>query len=271
MPKKYLRKIISSGLYPLTSVWEKHRRADTMRILAYHRVNNDVHGDRLSVSTDNFRAQMEFLKSAGYETLLIDEWLEARRQDTDFSRKIAITFDDGYADNVTGALPVLQEAGFRAIFFLATGFIGSDNLVPRYLNWEGNHSWMSWDQARSLVAAGMQVGAHSVNHVKVGHVDINEAEVEIVTCRSDLLENHLPADWFAYPAGSFSAPVVELVRSTGFKGAVTMLPGANSRGEYEYLLKRTEVSGDDSLFDFRKKLVGAYDLQHKCAHYWNQR
>jgi peptidoglycan/xylan/chitin deacetylase (PgdA/CDA1 family) len=90
-------------------------------ILLYHRVNT-LPSDPyfLAVTPDNFRAQLNFLKQnfaiVGFE----EDWSHLKKP------SVAITFDDGYADNLFNALPVLEEMNVPATFFVSTGFIGAD-------------------------------------------------------------------------------------------------------------------------------------------------
>jgi peptidoglycan/xylan/chitin deacetylase (PgdA/CDA1 family) len=91
-------------------------------ILIYHRVTElEADPEMLAVSPDNFRRQMEFLKQQFRIVRFDKDWSDLKE------RAVAITFDDGYADNVLEALPILEEVGVPATFFVSTGRIGSDN------------------------------------------------------------------------------------------------------------------------------------------------
>jgi peptidoglycan/xylan/chitin deacetylase (PgdA/CDA1 family) len=88
-------------------------------VLVYHRVRvlpSDPH--MLAVSPENFRAQMRFLKR-NYRLVRFEEAWSGMREPS-----VAVTFDDGYADNVLEALPVLEEVGVPATFFVSTGLLG---------------------------------------------------------------------------------------------------------------------------------------------------
>jgi peptidoglycan/xylan/chitin deacetylase (PgdA/CDA1 family) len=73
----------------------------------------------LAVSPDSFREQMQYLKGNFPIVRFEENWAEARKP------AIAITFDDGYADNALEALPILEELGVPATFFVSTGTIGT--------------------------------------------------------------------------------------------------------------------------------------------------
>jgi len=102
-------------------------------ILAYHRVA-DLGEDpfALSVHPDRFRDHLRILKSR-HPVLRLEDDLTAAREPS-----IVLTFDDGYSDNATTALPILESEGVPATFFITSGYIAS-----------GRRFW--WDELGSLV------------------------------------------------------------------------------------------------------------------------
>jgi len=109
-------------------------------VLCYHRVTR-VAGDAnaIVVSPERFRAQLAYLK-AHYPILRFEEsWQGVRRP------SVVVTFDDGYADNLSEALPILDELGVPATFFVSTGELG------------GGEFW--WDALeRQVTGPGRQPG-----------------------------------------------------------------------------------------------------------------
>lgn len=102
-------------------------------VLAYHRVvtlSSDP--QMLAVSPDNFRRQMAALRDAYPVLRAEDDWSSVREP------SVVVTFDDGYADNVREALPVLEEYRIPAAFFITTGYTGA-----------GREFW--WDELERLV------------------------------------------------------------------------------------------------------------------------
>ena len=94
-------------------------------VLMYHRVASGlVDPWRLCVSPANFVAQLEVL-AAHFRVATLHELVAARGSDG--SRpSVAITFDDGYADNLLAAAPLLVRKGLPATFFLTSGMLGSE-------------------------------------------------------------------------------------------------------------------------------------------------
>ena len=105
-------------------------------VLGYHRVTvMPSDPNSLAVSPDNFRAQMEYLKRNFQIVRFEEDWSKVRKP------AIAVTFDDGYADNMLEALPVLEDVGVPATFFISTG-----NLET------GSEFW--WDDLERMVLGG---------------------------------------------------------------------------------------------------------------------
>jgi peptidoglycan/xylan/chitin deacetylase (PgdA/CDA1 family) len=103
-------------------------RRGTATVLTYHRVNDDADPFFPSVPTAVFEEHMRHVARV-YRVLPLEELAERLSRDDVPARALAITFDDGYRDNLTHAAPVLARFGLPATIFLATGFIGS-GVVP---------------------------------------------------------------------------------------------------------------------------------------------
>jgi len=89
-------------------------------VLVYHRVTNlSCDPEMLAVAPENFRAQMRYLKENVALVRFEEDWSKAPKP------AVAVTFDDGYADNALEALPILEEVGVPATFFVSTGTIGT--------------------------------------------------------------------------------------------------------------------------------------------------
>ncbi len=100
------------------------RRRPAFLILSYHRVNDDGDPFFTAVPTDVFERQMAYIART-YRVLTVEELAERIRRGGLPRNTLAITFDDGYRDNLTHAAPILARYGLPATIFLATGFIGT--------------------------------------------------------------------------------------------------------------------------------------------------
>ena len=259
---RLLRSAPSTLAYPICKVMTAFQAGHRVRILTYHRIDYDS-TDRLAVNPEDFARQMEFLKREGYKVISVNDVINNIQKGRHFETKtIAITFDDGYLDNYTYALPILQGHGLNATFFLATGFVDMNKTfsLTTTLN---RPKPMSWQDVQTMVRYGMSMGAHTVNHAKLTQIPIAEAVDEIRQSRTILQEQTgKPVDIFCYPGGYFDEHVRQEVIQAGFRGACSVRPGTNTLASDRFNLRRTEISGDDTLFDFEKKVCGAFDLQH---------
>ena len=138
-------------------------------------------------------------------------------------RTVAITFDDCYRDNLSAAR-VLAEFGLPACFFVPTGFVGTDTVFE----WDKGLARMpnlTWDDVREIANMGFEVGSHSVNHVNMAAIPVEQARCELVESRKTL-EDKLGrrVRWFAYPFGgknNFSPDRLPLVYEAGYEGCLS--------------------------------------------------
>ena len=249
---------------------------DGLRILTYHRVNGTHPRDRLSVRPDAFAAQMELLARSGRPVIPLAQAPALLHGEGPRARgAVAITFDDGFADNFEVALPILGRFGFPATFFIATGYVGSDRTLDRYRDCCADDPVLSWDEVRGLRDRGHEIGGHGRTHRELGALAPEDARAEIDGCALDIeASTGTRPRLFCYPRGSETPDTRRLVAETGFLAACTVRPGANHAGDDLLGLARTEVSGDDDAEDFRLKLAGGFDGWHRLrqrVHAWRGR
>jgi peptidoglycan/xylan/chitin deacetylase (PgdA/CDA1 family) len=213
-------------------------------ILEYHYIraeNNpkDPLGERLSVAPLVFQAQMDWLKEAGGHTVTLAAVMAASQRGPRLpAHAVVLTFDDGYSDFATAAVPVLVGDGFVATSFVVPGFLGRS-------------SYMTSAQVLGVAATGMVIGAHTMNHVDLAAVNAGSAWFQIEQSKlflESLVGRAVPD--FAYPYGDFNAQVVGQLQRAGFRDAVTELGGDRQCFGGRYALPRTEVIGGYSLARF---------------------
>jgi len=235
-----------------------------LRVLTYHRVNDGHSRDRLSIPTRAFAAQMQALAGSGRPVVSLADALPAVRGDAALpAGAVALTFDDGFGDNRTEALPVLDRFGFPATFFVVTGAIGSSVTLERYRRCCGVDRMLEWDEVCELHARGHTIGGHGRTHRELATLTSDEVRDEAEGCARDIEERvgERPR-LFCYPRGSENAAVRRIVGEAGFEAACTVRPGPNPPGTERLALRRTEISGGDTLEDFGFKLAGGFDAWH---------
>ncbi len=186
---------------------------------------------------------------------------------------MVITFDDGYKNNVTNALPILQKYEIPATIFLASGYIGKNDSFP-WLDSVDNNALpddtlpMNWEEAEELQKAGMEIGSHTSYHKFLPYLEKNEIEGEILKSK-ELIEDNLsvsPISFalpFSYPVSHRAWPAFKkLLASTldknGFTSCCTMLRGHIPNNGDHFFLKRIPIGRFDDLEFFRIKLDGYY-------------
>ncbi len=177
---------------------------------------------------------------------------------------MTLTFDDGYRDFYDNVFPVLKSRRLPAAVFVVPEFIEGKIELARYRGGGEISRPLSWEMLAEMSAEGITVGSHSLTHRELPGLSREEAKREIVGSRESIGRQlgRLP-DWFAYPRGKANPGLAALVRDSGYRGAVTVRPGVNRPGQDPYLLRRTEISGDDDREDFLLKLKGGFDLPHR--------
>jgi len=242
-------------------------RAGTARIVYYHRIDAEQH--RSCVAPEAFAEQMRLLRREHWNVVSLDQIADHLATGRPFAeRTIAVTLDDGFADNYTAGFPVLARETIPATIFLTAGYIGTAALPVL-----SNHAApapLSWEQVAEMARHGIAFGAHTMTHRSLVELDAPEMHHEIVESRR-LIEQRagLRVESFCYPRGFFDAAVKQAVRDAGYRLACTTMAGVVTRDTHPFSLRRTFIARDDSLRDFRKKLDGAFDPLHAALQWWH--
>lgn len=223
-------------------------------ILMYHNVAEvpdglDPAGRCLYVTPAAFAAQMALLRRTGYRGVSMSEAMPYLRGEKR-GRVAAITFDDGYLDNLEQAMPVLQKHGFGATCYIVNGCIARHNL------WDADNlgvqkPMMNVEQLHAWRAGGMEIGAHTRNHPHLTACSDAELQDEIVGGRKeleDLLGIAVPQ--FCYPFGDADARVAKVARDAGYVASPTVRRGRAKRGMDLFMLPRVAIDNADSLAHF---------------------
>ena len=214
-------------------------------ILMYHDVSRM--GGGINLSTRVFSAQMDYLQKNGYTSVSLDQIAAALRgQATLPPKPIALTFDDGWGHVYTDAMPVLQSHGFQATFFVLAG----------YSNWH-SPTYLSWEQIKSLCAAGMWIGVHSFTHPSLVRLNAIGLRREIVDAKTEIEKNTgRPVTVFAYPYGALSPRVMQAVQDAGYVAAVAIGPRIQQHSDQIYRLNRITMSNGMTTARFEACVTG---------------
>jgi len=202
---------------------------------------------------------MGFLRDNGYTVIRLSELVDGMSGKEKIGHKtVAITFDDGFLDTLNVACPVLEKFGYPATVFISSGIMRG--------NVRGADYWDSWeymtrsDVKRMSEHSLFDIGSHGVSHVRLSSVSGERQSCEIRDSRA-ILEEVIgkKVGYFSYPHGCFDARVKKAVEDAGYNGACSSFIGMNRVSGDVFALKRTEISGFDTVADVAMKLRGAYD------------
>jgi peptidoglycan/xylan/chitin deacetylase (PgdA/CDA1 family) len=217
----------------------------------------------LSVAPELFERQMAFLEALGYQGLsmtALQPYLRGERN----GKVVGITFDDGYLNNLTHALPVLQQIGFSSTCYAISAMLGQANSWDRH-NGVPPSELMSAAHLRQWVAGGQEVGAHTRHHVRLTEVDATTAQEEIARSKTELEQlTGASVSHFCYPYGQYTSEHVLMVAQAGYETATTTQRSRCQTGDSLLELPRVPVLRRTSRALLWWKLASSYEDQRRA-------
>ncbi len=226
-----------------------------VRFPYYHHVFDD--------ERSGFETHLKYFKSIADIIGLDDALALMTGDDPIYGRYICITFDDGFKNWTENALPILKTFDAVAAFFVATDYIGTDidndrdKLLGFYDSGDKLMEFMTWDDCRVLVDAGMIVGSHSVHHAHLADLDEDAARVELLDSKQ-AIEDALgqPCDHFCCPfgvPGEDFDPTLHpaMALDVGYKSFLTTRRGPNGWGADAYAIRRDHMLANAPLLEVR--------------------
>ena len=240
-------------------------------IFMYHHVSNlptsNLLDYSLTVRTTDFAQQLDWLSQHGYQSVTQSDLFNALYYGKVLpAHPVMLTFDDGYKDVYTDALPALLAHHYRGVFYIITGMIGG-----RY---------MTWKQVRTLATDGMQISSHTIHHINIGEPPAGTSTQQELLGSKATLEAHLgqPVQFFCYPTGepfhhdtvAEQQTVLTDLFNDGYVSATLdpfSLFSAIQNPQTPYQLNRIRVSGGETLQEFTGILdttlsIGTEELVH---------
>lgn len=226
---------IKSGTVPISSLF-------------YHRVA-DRQPTPWTISRRDFQRQMEWLRE-NFDLLSMDQALDRIEAGFNDRPAVVVTFDDGYAENMDFAMPLLVDYGIPCMYYVATHQILNQESFDHDRNFEMPLYPNSLRDLKKLVRWGIDIGAHTRHHVDLGKVtDPAVLRDEIEGCRRELM--HLldcPVDHFAFPFGqtcNITNQAVQVAKRAGYRSVAGAYGGYNFVGQNSFFFQR--LHGDPSL------------------------
>ena len=235
-------------------------------VLMYHKIPDAPLATKhqIYVTKENFEKHLAYFKKQKLTPITFADYLKYASGElllADFPRRpIVLTFDDGYTDNYTNLLPLMQQYGYRGVLYLLGDF------DIRYNKWDADldpteprSEIMNAEQKAAFAAAGWEIGAHTMSHVRLTELPLPEAVEEIQ--RSKLaLEAALrtPVVSFAYPFGDCNAEVKNVVREAGFALGIATDTGGMNLEDDRMQVFRVNMFPNESTSSLFKKTSSWY-------------
>jgi peptidoglycan/xylan/chitin deacetylase (PgdA/CDA1 family) len=206
-------------------------------ILMYHKIGARPTGARLKglyLSVARLNQQLAELKEAGYSTPSMGRIVNNAAP----SRSVVLTFDDGFSNVFDNALEILDRHQFQAVVFLVTNLIGKTNEWDRRVG-EVIEPLMDAAQVKTWLAAGHEIGSHTLTHARLSRLSLRDAQEEISASKKRLEDLFsVPVQHFCYPYGEYDEHVRNLVMEAGYQTACTTEFGINTPASHPLCLKR---------------------------------
>jgi peptidoglycan/xylan/chitin deacetylase (PgdA/CDA1 family) len=188
---------------------------------------------------------MAYLASAGCQTIQPSQLREAMLNGLELPpHPIMLTFDDGNEDNYSYAFPIMQEYGFSGTAYLVANRLGAEG-------------FLSVPQLQEMIAAGWEIGSHSMTHADLTQVARSQWRKEVLESRLKLeRELEVEVDSFAFPFGSFVPDLARVIENFGYRTGMGLGKGDVHDLSTVYYLQRIEILGSMDLEDFKALVDG---------------
>jgi peptidoglycan/xylan/chitin deacetylase (PgdA/CDA1 family) len=231
---------VSSALKGTALPGHGPKGTESVPILMYHVINPPPSGAKfpgLYVDPEEFEAQMQALKRAGFHAVTMDQMLANRTRGAPMpgGKPIVVSFDNGYQSQLTRALPVLRRLGW----------VGVENIQLTGL--PPSQGGLSHDQVEQLVREGWELDTQGISHADLITLDAKALHEQVAVAREQVRRLYkVPVNWFCYPSGHYNSTVIAAVKAAGYVGSTTVVPGWASPTEDPYRLPRLRVLGGTS-------------------------
>lgn len=202
-------------------------------ILEYHQVTDkplDPEFEVYNVPPAEFAAQLDYLQAEGYKAITLQDFMRVVHGKGSLPEKpIVLTFDDGYTDNYSTMLPILEAHSMKAVVYVITNELGKEN-------------YLTLEQLKDMQRRGIEIGSHTSDHLPLTSLDA-------ATCRRQIRESKTFLEWsglqtiysLSYPNGAFNAEIEKILREENYLTAVTGEAGLNTLQTNPYELYRVHI------------------------------
>lgn len=206
---------------------------DGFPILEYHQVTDaplDPDFEVYNVPPAEFAAQLDYLQAEGYTAITLQDFMRVVHGKGNLPEKpIVLTFDDGYADNYSTMLPILEAHKMTAVIYVITNELGKAG-------------YLTLDELKDMQRRGIEIGSHTADHLPLTSLDATTRLKQIRESKIFLEWSGLQTIYsLSYPNGAFNAEIVELLKQEEYLTAVTGEAGLNTLATNPYELYRVHI------------------------------
>lgn len=222
-------------------------------ILMYHSIVESSE-DPYAVTANMFQDQVSWLLDHEFEPFPLAAMVNLLKSGDyqGLKRKVAFTFDDGYRDFLTAALPVLLRHKAPATVFIITDMLGEK---ASWSKGSKHVKLMSEDEVRSIKAQGISLGSHTATHANLTLLDHEDLQCQLRDSRDVLSRLGESFYAFSYPWGQWSPQIVDAVKASGYECAVAVGEQMRLTAANLYLLPRITMRRDMDLIHFQSLLT----------------
>jgi len=231
--------------------------AKNISILLYHELfpAEGTNARNYSITAETFESHVKYLAENGFCALTLDDLKKGAGTE---GKCVIISFDDGYKSDHSIALPILKKHGMKAVFFVTTGWVGTEGFV-------------TWEDLSEMASDGMSIGSHGVTHRFLSDLDEIELKRELTESK-EALQKRLGAGprFLSLPGGFGSGRVLEAAKAAGYAGVCTSIPGLSGarRNEGFTVFNRFVMTRKTAFEEFRAVVnadagtLAAYRAKH---------
>jgi peptidoglycan/xylan/chitin deacetylase (PgdA/CDA1 family) len=230
-------------------------RTLTLPILMYHHVGNlpsgadKVQAD-LTVPTANFASQVKWLSDNGYKSITLkDIYLFSLGKFTMPKNPVVFTFDDGYSDVFTNAIPILKQYGYTGSFGIITQKPGTT---------AGDNVYASWQIIAQAYLSGEEIVSHTQNHFDGSNPKFTADYIyqNLSGSVADIKKNlGFTTNILIYPYGHYTDTYLAQAKKAGFVMGITVHEGNLLNLDNLMEIPRVRVHGAETLQDFEKSII----------------
>ncbi|MEO6832886.1 MAG: polysaccharide deacetylase family protein [Chitinophagaceae bacterium] len=233
---------------------------DWLPVLMYHKVPKKPIDSphRIFVTRENFQRHMNLLRIFNRTPVTFEDYFALRNGEMSLEQwpknPVVLTFDDGYLDNLTNALPILKAKGWKATLFALVDRTQKENFWDEAERGLETSRLMDAEDLQKMRNEGWEIGAHTYTHKHLPELINEELKHEISDGKHDL-EAELKTQilGFAYPYGDFGMRDENMVRDAGYAYAVATDSGALHQEDNLFRIFRVNIFPEEGFFSFWKK------------------